>query len=119
MYISESDKAMIRQLIEKQLQAFGQNDTETAFSLTSPIMQQKLTRQDFMTILNDKYDCLIKPRSIIFRGFTSVNNYPALVSTIMDRQDNLAQGIFVVQHQPDYSWRVHGYELVPLGEKII
>ena len=119
MYISESDKAMIRQLIERQLQAFRQNDTETAFSLTSPIMQKKMTRQDFMTILNDKYDCLIEPRSFIFRGFTSVNNYPALVSTIMDRQGNLAQGIFVVQHQQDYSWRVHGYELVPLSEKII
>ena len=119
MYISESDKAMIRQLIEKQLQAFQQNDTETAFSLTSPIMQKKVTRQDFMTILNDKYDCLIKPRAFIFRGFTSVNNYPALVSTIMDREGNLAQGIFVVQHQSDYSWRIHGYELVPLSEKIM
>ena len=110
---------MIRQLIEKQLQAFRQNDTETAFSLTSPIMQQKLTRQDFMNIMNEKYDSLVKPRSFMFRGFTLVNNYPALVSTIMDRQGNLAQGIFVMQHQPDYSWRIHGYELVPLGEKII
>ena len=119
MYISESDKAMIRQLIEKQLQAFKQNDIETAFSLTSPIMQQKLTCQDFMAILNEKYDCLVKPRSFIFRGFTSIHNYPALVSTIMDRQGNLAQGIFVMQHQPDYTWRIHGYELVPLNEKII
>lgn len=119
MYISESNKAMIRQLIEKQLQAFWQNDTETAFSLTSPIMQKKLTQQDFMAVLNDKYDCLLEPCSIIFRGFTSVSNYPALVSTIMDRKGNLAQGIFVVQHQPDYSWRVHGYELIPLSEKIV
>lgn len=119
MYISESDKAMIRQLIEKQLQAFEQNDTETAFSLTSPILQQKLSCQDFMTILKKKYDCLFKPRSIMFRGFTLVDNYPALVSTIMDRQGNLAQGIFVMQHQPDYSWRIHGYKLLPLSEKII
>lgn len=119
MYISESDKATIRQLIEKQLQAFEQNDTETAFSLISPIVQQKLSCQDFMTILNEKYDCLVKPRSIMFRGFTLVDNYPALVSTIMDRQGNLAQGIFVMQHQPDYSWRIHGYKLIPLSEKII
>ena len=119
MYISETDKAIIRQLIEKQLRAFQQNDLETAFSLTSPVMQKKLTRQDFMTILNEKYDCLIKPRSIMFRGFTLVDNYPALVSTIMDSQGNLAQGIFVMQHQPDYSWRIHGYDLAPLSEKII
>ena len=100
MYISESDKAMIRQLIEQQLQAFQQDDAETAFALTSPTIQGKFARQDFMTILSDRYNSLVKPRSIMFRGFTLVNDYPAMVSTIMDRQGNLAQGIFVVQHQP-------------------
>lgn len=119
MYISESDKAMIRQLVEKQLQAFQQNDEEAAFALTSPIIQKKFARQDFMSIVSDKYIALIKPRSIMFRGFTMVDNYPALVATIMDREGNLAQGIFVVQRQSDYSWRMHGYELVSLNEKII
>jgi hypothetical protein len=119
MYISESDKAMIRQLVEKQLQAFGQDDEETAFALTSPIIQRKFARKDFINILGDKYISLIKPRAIIFRGFTIVDNYPALVSTIMDRQGNIAQGIFVVQRQSDDTWRIHGYELVSLNEKII
>ena len=119
MYISESDKAMIRQLIEKQLQAFQQQDEATAFSLTSPTIQRKFARQDFISILKDKYGAMIQPRSIIFRGFTLVNNFPALVSTVMDRDGELAQGIFIVQHQQDYSWRIHGYDLVPIDEKIV
>lgn len=119
MYISESDKAIIRQLIEKQLQAFQQQDEATAFSLTSPSIQKKFALQDFMSVIRDKYSAMIQPRSIMFRGFTLVNNFPALVATIMDREGDLAQGIFVVQHQQDCSWRIHGYELLSMDEKII
>lgn len=119
MYISESDKARIRQLIEKQLQAFEQNDEATAFSLTSPAIQRKFAQQDFMREIENKYHAIIKPRSIMFRGFTLVNDFPALVSMIMDQEGNLTQGIFIVQHQSDYSWRIHGYELLSTSEKII
>lgn len=119
MYISESDKVAIRQLIEKQLQAFQQQDEAIAFSLTSPTIQRKFARQDFMRTIEDKYSAMIQPRSIIFRGFTLINDFPALVSTVMDREGKLSQAIFIVQHQRDFSWRVHGYELVSMDEKII
>jgi len=119
MYISESDKTTIRQLIEKQLQAFKQNDDEVAFSLTSPTIQRKFAQQDFINMIENKYNAILKHRSIMFRGFTLINDFPALVATLMDQDSNLAQAIFVVQHQRDYSWRIHGYELVSINEKII
>lgn len=119
MYISESDKVEIRQLIEKQLQAFRQKDEVTAFALTSPSIQRKYPQHDFMRAIKSRYDAIVQPRSIVFQGFTLVNSYPALVAMILDRKGELVQGIFVVQHQPDYSWRVHGYELLPVDEKII
>ena len=119
MYISESDKSLIRQLIEKQLQAFQEDDSETAFALTSPKIQSNFSPQDFIETLSNEYDAILKPRSVMFRGFTLVKNFPALISTIMDRDGNLVKAIFVVQHQQDYSWRVHGYELVGIDEKIV
>ncbi|MEM8831428.1 MAG: DUF4864 domain-containing protein [Cyanobacteria bacterium P01_G01_bin.19] len=119
MYISENDKAAIRQLIEKQLKAFQQKDVATAFALTSPSIQQKYERNDFINTIESKYDAIAQPRSIMFRGFTLINNYPALVSMIMNQAGELAQGVFIVQHQPDYSWRIHGYDLLSVDEKII
>ena len=119
MYISENDKVTIRKLIEKQLQAFQQKDEATAFALTSPTIQQKYGQSDFITAIEFQYEAIIKPRSIMFQGFTLVNDYPALVCMVMDRGGELGQGIFIVQHQPDYSWRIHGYELLPVDEKII
>lgn len=118
MYISESDKALIRQLVEKQLQAFQDNDRETAFALTSPTIQSKFTQQDFIAMMLTQYRPMVKPRSIMFRGFTLINNFPALVSMIMNQQGNLSKAIFIVQLQQDYSWRIHGYELVSINEKI-
>jgi hypothetical protein len=119
MYISENDKGIIRQLIEKQLQAFQLDDEETAFSLTSPTIQRKFKQTEFMTMVKTKYHAIVEPRSIMFRGFTLVNDFPALVSMIMDQDGSLTQGIFIVQHQQDYSWRIHGYELLPIDAKII
>ena len=119
MYISESDKSLIRQLIEKQLQAFQENDSETAFALTSPQIQSNFTPHDFIQKLNAEYGAVVNPRSVMFRGFTLVKNFPALISMIMDREGNLAKVIFVVQHQQDYTWRIHGYELAGINEKIV
>ena len=119
MYISENDKIAIRQLIEKQLSAFRQKDEATAFALTSPTIQQRYGQNNFINTIESSYDAIIKPRSIMFQGFTLVNNYPALVSMIMNQAGELSQGIFIVQHQPDYSWRIHGYELLSIDEKII
>jgi hypothetical protein len=55
----------------------------------------------------------------MFRGFTLVNNFPALIAMIMDQSGNLVKVVFIVQHQQDYSWRVHGYELAGINEKIV
>jgi hypothetical protein len=119
MYISESDKMLIRQLIENQLQAFQANDLATALSLTSPKIQSKFSLEDFSQIITAKYSAILKPRSIMFRGFTLVNNFPALIAMIMDREGNLLKVVFIVQHQQDYSWRIHGYELAGINEKIV
>lgn len=119
MYISENDKSEIRQIVEKQLQAFQTNDIELILSLMSPTIQRQFKPRDFMAMVQQKYHAIIKPRSIMFRGFTLVNNFPALISMIMDQDGDLIQVIFVVQHQQDYSWRIHGYELINVDEKIV
>ena len=119
MYISEYDKTLIRQLIEKQLQALQQKDLETAFTLLSPTIQSQLQPENFMAMVKNRYSAVLEYRSIIFREFTLVDSYPALVAIIMDRAGDLVKVVFVVQHQLDYSWRIHGYELLTVDGKAI
>lgn len=119
MYITENDKITIRQLVEKQLQAFKKNDRDTAFSLISPNIQEKLEPNSFLTRIKKKYNAIVNPRSIMFQGFTLVEDRPALASMIMDRDGQLTQGIFIVEYQHGFGWCICGYKLLSVDEKII
>lgn len=120
MYISEHDKGVIRQTIEKQLAAFQKEDSEAAFNIASPAIQKQFgTPANFMAMVKTGYQSIYRPRSIVFRGFTTIDNYPAQVLIVMDEAGNLAQAIYVMQQQQDLSWRIHGCLIVPLDETVI
>ncbi|GAB4536402.1 MAG: hypothetical protein Tsb0014_24180 [Pleurocapsa sp.] len=120
MYISEHDKALIRQAIERQLQAFQEDDAVSAFAFASPTIQQQFdTPENFMMMVKKGYQAVYCPRSVIFRGFTMVDDYPAQVLILMDQEGNLLQAVYVMQCQSDRSWRIHGCFLVPLDKQVI
>ena len=120
MYISEDDKAKIRQIIEQQLQAFQKNDAVAAFTVASPTIQRQFeTPENFLAMVRNEYQVVYRPRSVMFRGFTTINNYPAQVLILMDKNGQLTQAIYIMQHQSDRSWRIHGCFLTSLDEKVI
>ena len=118
MYITENDKIAIRTLVEKQVEAFRKNDLNTAFSLTVFEIQEKLEPDDFMARVSEKYYPIVKHKSLMFQGFTLVNDYPALVAMIMDCSGKLIQAIFIVKYQQGFGWRICGYELHSVARKI-
>jgi Domain of unknown function (DUF4864) len=120
MYISDYDKGVIRQVVEKQLEAFQKEDAETAFNLASPAIQKQFgTPANFMQMVKTGYPSVYRPRSIMFRGFTTIDRYPAQVLIVMDEGGNLSQAIYVMQQQQDFSWRIHGCFMVPLDRQVI
>lgn len=117
MYISEFDKAQIRQTIEKQLQAFQQDDFKAAFSFASPSIQQQFgTYDNFQKMVTNYYKAVHRPRSIMFKGWTMVENFPAQNIILMDAAGSLVQATYVMQQQQDRSWRIHGCFLTPLNK---
>lgn len=117
MYISEFDKAEIRQTIEKQLQAFQQDDFVVAFSFASPSIQQQFgTYDNFQKMVTVHYGAVHRPRSVMFRGWTIVENFPAQNIILMDASGSLVQATYVMQQQQDRSWRIHGCFLTPVDK---
>ena len=117
MYISEFDKAEIRQTIEKQLQAFQQDDFVVAFSYASPSIQQQFGNcENFQKMITDCYGVIHRPRSVMFRGWTMVENFPAQNIVLMDAAGSLVQATYVMQQQQDHSWRIHGCFLTPIDK---
>lgn len=119
MYISEFDKAQIRQIIEKQLQAFQQDDFITAFSLASPTIQKQCgTWNNFKRMVTVNYDAVYRPRSVMFRELTIVENFPALNLMLMNSSGNLIKATYVMQQQQDRTWRIHGCFLLPIDKTV-
>ena len=119
MYISEHDKAEIRQIVEKQLQAFQKDDFIAAFSFASPSIQQQFGSWDnFKQMVKNSYQAVYRPRSVMFGQFILVDNFPAQTLTIMDSHGSIVKATYVMQQQSDFSWRIHGCFLAPLDKTV-
>ena len=128
MYLSEYDKAEIRRIIENQLKAFQEDNEAQAFAFASPTIQQQFgTPENFMRMVKAQYHPVYRPRSVMFRSFTTVNRFPAQILIIMDSEGNLIQVVYIMQHQRDLSeaealrdrsWRIHGCFFVPIDETL-
>ena len=119
MYLSDFDKAEIRQTVEKQLQAFQRDDFIAAFSFASPkIREQFASWENFQQMVTLHYEAVYRPRSVMFRGLTTINNFPAQNLIVMDSSGNLVQATYVMQQQPDYTWRIHGCFLAPVDKTV-
>lgn len=119
MYLSEYDKAEIRRIIETQLKAFQEDKEVRAFDLASPkIKEQFSTPEKFIRMVKAQYYPVYRPRAVMFRGFTTVNHFPAQILVVMDTDGNLTQVVYVMQNQGDRSWKIHGCFFVPIDETL-
>lgn len=120
MYITENDKVAIRRVIETQIKAFQQNNAAAAFAIASEVIQTQFASPDnFMKMVKENYPAVYAPRSVMFRGFTTIDYYPAQIVILMDKLGKLVQAVYIMKQQKDYSWRIHGCFLVSIDEKIV
>lgn len=120
MYITENDKIAIRRVIEKQIEAFQKDNAVGAFAIASEAIQEQFkTPDNFVTMVKESYPAVYRPRSVMFRGFTTIDYYPAQIVILMDEIGELVQAVYIMKQQKDYSWRIHGCFLVSMDEKIV
>ena len=117
MNITEIDKAVIRSTIERQIEAFLQDNAQKAFSLASRGIQvQFSTPQNFMTMVKTAYYPLYRPRALIFENLIVIEGFPAQTALLMDNLGKLHRSVYLMQKQLEGDWRVHGCCLMPLED---
>ena len=120
MYITENDKVAIRKIIEKQINAFQRDDAVEAFAIASKAIQEQFGTPDkFIKMVKESYPAIYRPRSVMFRGFKTIDCYPAQIVVLMDEMGELLQAVYIMKQQKDYSWRIHGCFLVSINENIV
>ncbi len=118
MQITDSDRVAIRCMIESQLQAFQNDDAEAAFEFASPGIQATFkTPDNFMQMVRTYYPAVYRPRSVVFDDIAIVNGDLGQPVLLLDPNGVPLRALYLMEQQPDGSWRINGCYLIPIEEE--
>ncbi len=107
------DRGAIRQVIESQLAAFQRDDAAGAFAFASPKIQQMFgDPATFMTMVRTGYEPVYRPRRFEFLDLRALQGQPAQEVFFVGPDGREVLAIYVMDRQPDGSWRIDGVYLV-------
>jgi hypothetical protein len=112
---SGEDRAAIREVIEKQLEAFQRDDGEAAFGYASPTIRGMFGNADiFMDMVRQGYQPVYRPKRVEFGELTEVAGQIAQEVHVIAPDGRPVTAMYVMTRLPDGSWRVDGcYLLAP------
>lgn len=113
--VSVSEQQAIRDVIERQVDAFRRDDAELAFSFAAPsIRHQFVTAENFMRMVRIAYLPVYKPKRMIFAAFRMVGSGDIIVRTlVVGPDDRTVQAIYRLQKQDNGDWRISACLLLP------
>ena len=120
MEVTDTDKAATRSVVSGQLEAFQKDNATGAFSFASPEIKVAFgTPNNFMRMVKTAYQPVYRPRSVMFEDITTIQGFPAQKVLLLDEDGRLVRALYLMQKQPDGTWRIAGCYLVPVeGETI-
>ena len=103
----------VRALIQRQLDAFAQDDAAGAYALTSPGLREVFTDSNmFMRMVRDHYEPVYRHRDVEFFDFSDKDGKYEQTLTIVDDDNNVWTAIYMLDREPDGTWRTSGCVLV-------
>jgi hypothetical protein len=104
-----ADRAAIRAVVEQQLAAFQRDDDGAAFDLASPTIQQQFRSSgNFMRMVRSGYQPVYRPRDVQFGAIETVEGAIIQRVELIGPDGVPALAHYVMQRQPDGSWRING-----------
>jgi len=112
--ITEADRVAIRTIIERQLDAFRQDNAAAAFSFASPSIQAKFgTPEQFLQMVKTAYQPVYRPRRVVFQELRFMHGMPMQPVLIIDPEGIPVMAFYPMEKQPDGAWRIDGCYLRP------
>lgn len=117
---AEEAPQAIRGVIERQLQAFQEDDGSEAFSYASPMIQRQFgTPERFMTMVRRGYPSVYRPQSVEFRA-VELNQGYAVQEVFFIGPDGRPQlALYYMELQEDGSWKINGVRMTAAPDAII
>ncbi|MGD9509589.1 MAG: DUF4864 domain-containing protein [Geminicoccaceae bacterium] len=107
--LEPGDAEAIRSVVEHQLQAFRADDGQQAFSYASPAIQSIFKNADtFMSMVRAGYRPIYRPREVEFRDLVAVEGRWTQRVLVVGPDGVPVVAQYVMEKQPDGSWRIDG-----------
>ena len=107
--LSDTDRAAIRDIIGRQVEAFRRDDGDGAFGLASPNIQHMFGTSDiFMDMVRQGYQPVYRPRVFDFREIVDLNGQPAQKVHVVGPDGRPVTAVYPMTQLPDGSWRIDG-----------
>jgi hypothetical protein len=107
--LSDADRAAIRDVIGRQVEAFGRDDGETAFGFASPTIRRMFgSAEIFMDMVRQGYQPVYRPRAFDFREIVSLHGQPAQKVYVIGPDGRPVTAIYPMRQLPDGTWRIDG-----------
>lgn len=118
--LAEEAPAAIRGVIERQLQAFQEDDGGTAFSYASPTIQRQFgDAETFMAMVKRGYPAVYRPQTVEFRD-VEVEGGTALQEVFFIGPDGRPQlALYFMERQEDGSWKINGVRMTEAPDAVI
>jgi len=107
--LSDSDRAAIRDIIGKQVEAFQRDDGPAAFGYASPAIQGMFgTAEIFMDMVRQGYQPVYRPRVFDFAEIVDLHGQPAQKVHVIGPDGRPVTAWYPMTRLPDGSWRING-----------
>lgn len=111
--VSEADRTAIQGAIERQLQAFLEDDGETAYSFAAPNIKMMYPSVDsFMAMVRQGYPQVYRPRSYEFGELKEGPGYLEQSVEIVDAEGGFWTAVYTLRQDSDGAWKITGCYLV-------
>ncbi len=108
----EGDRAAIRAVIDSQIAAFRRDDGDAAFSYAAPAIQHMFgTVDNFMAMVRGGYRPVYRPQTYHFGAVAMVDGQIVQKVHVVGPDGGAVTAFYIMEKQPDGSWRIAGCSL--------
>jgi len=114
--LAPPDQQAIRQVIQSQLDAFQRDDAVAAYSYATPTIRQKFgDAGNFMQMVKQGYTPVYRPQSVAFDKLVDTEYGPDQILRLIGPDGHAYTAHYMMQKQPDGSWRTNGCQLARIA----
>ena len=112
--LSAADRASIRDVIARQIDAFRHDDAETAFGFASPGIQDQFgTPGRFLDMVRHAYPAVHRPRAVDFTKLRLDDGAVVQEVELVGPDGTPELALYAMERDPAGTWRIAGCALVP------